>query len=80
MSFERRFLQSVFAPTEVVELRQVCFAPGKVFEPGLYYAGQLPRAAFEMGLVDKLPPVRGKSADIRPASATTEPLEEASDG
>jgi hypothetical protein len=35
-----------------------------MFEPGKYIAGDLPDTAFEMGLVEKLPPVRGKSEEI----------------
>lgn len=35
-----------------------------MFEPGKYIAGELPDIAFEMGLVDKLPPVRGHSEEI----------------
>lgn len=66
MPLEHRFIQGLFAPTELVELRQFCFTPGKVFEPGVYYAGQLPGIAFEMGLVDRLPPVRGKSEELDP--------------
>jgi hypothetical protein len=55
----------MFLQEEVVQLRQLCFTPGKVFQPGQYIAGDLPDVAFEMGLVEKLPPVRGKSAEIR---------------
>lgn len=65
MSIEHRLYQGLFGPSDLVELRQFCFTPGRVFEPGVYYAGQLPSIAFEMGLVDRLPPVRGKSAEIR---------------
>jgi hypothetical protein len=54
----------MFLETEVVELRQLCLTPGKVFEPGTYLAGDLPDIAFEMGLVEKLPPVRGHSEEI----------------
>jgi hypothetical protein len=54
----------MFLETEVVELRQMCFTPGRMFEPGKYIAGELPDIAFEMGLVDKLPPVRGQSEEI----------------
>ncbi|MDX2230696.1 MAG: hypothetical protein NW220_13725 [Leptolyngbyaceae cyanobacterium bins.349] len=64
---EQRHFQGLFAPTELVTLRQYCFTPSRMFEPGVYFAGQLPGIAFEMGLVDKLPPVRGKNAEIRPA-------------
>ncbi|MGI8934753.1 MAG: hypothetical protein ACR2FS_11835 [Phormidesmis sp.] len=63
MAIERRLSRSMFAETEVVELRQVCMTPSGLFEPGKYIAGQLPDAAFEMGLVEKLPPVRGKSEE-----------------
>lgn len=66
MGIEHRLYRSAFLPTEVVELRQICFTPGRVFEPGRYIAGDLPDIAFEMGLVDSLPPVRGKSAEVRP--------------
>jgi len=66
MAFEHQCLQGIFHPTDVVELRQHCFTPAGVFEPGVYYAGHLPSIAFEMGLVDKLPPVRGKNAEICP--------------
>lgn len=66
MGIEHRLYRSAFLPTEVVELRQICFTPGRVFEPGRYIAGDLPDIAFEMGLVDSLPPVRGKSVEVRP--------------
>ncbi|MBD2110655.1 MULTISPECIES: hypothetical protein [Cyanophyceae] len=64
MGLERRLSRTMFLNTEIVELRQMCFTPGRVFEPGKYIAGDLPDTAFEMGLVDKLPPVRGKSEKI----------------
>lgn len=64
MPLERRLSRAMFLETEVVELRQMCLTPGRVFEPGKYLAGELPDIAFEMGLVDKLPPVRGHSEDI----------------
>lgn len=63
MAIERRLSRSMFSETEAVELRQVCMTPSGLFEPGKYIAGQLPDAAFEMGLVEKLPPVRGKSEE-----------------
>lgn len=66
MPLERRLSREVFAETEIVELRQVCMTPSGLFEPGKYLVGQLPDAAFEMGLVDALPPVRGKSEEIAP--------------
>lgn len=65
MSLEYRCFQGMFPPTELVTLRQYCFTPSRMFEPGVYFAGQLPGVAFEMGLVDKLPPVRGKSEEVR---------------
>ncbi|MEL6382057.1 MAG: hypothetical protein AAFQ89_06225 [Cyanobacteria bacterium J06626_18] len=64
MPLERRLSRSMFLETEVVELRQMCFTPGRMFEPGKYIAGELPDIAFEMGLVEKLPPVRGQSEEI----------------
>lgn len=64
MALERRLSRTMFLDTEIVELRQMCFTPGRMFEPGKYIAGELPDTAFEMGLVEKLPPVRGKSEEI----------------
>ncbi|MEL6902315.1 MAG: hypothetical protein AAFP07_15300, partial [Cyanobacteria bacterium J06606_4] len=63
---ERRLSREIFAETEIVELRQVCMTPSGLFEPGKYLVGQLPDAAFEMGLVERLPPVRGKSEQVGP--------------
>ncbi|WP_088890328.1 hypothetical protein [Leptolyngbya ohadii] len=66
-SFEQRiFSRSSFLPNEIVELRQACFTPAQVFTPGKYIAGHLPDIAFELGLVDHLPPVKGKNAEIKP--------------
>lgn len=65
MGLERKMFRGMFAPGEVVELRQMCFTPGKVFEPGKYIAGELPDVAFDMGLVERIPPVKGKSAEIQ---------------
>lgn len=64
MPLERRLSRSIFLETEVVELRQLCLTPGRVFEPGKYIAGELPDIAFEMGLVESLPPVRGNSHEV----------------
>ncbi|MEO1635771.1 MAG: hypothetical protein AAFS04_11900 [Cyanobacteria bacterium J06631_9] len=69
MPLERRLSRHVFAETEIVELRQVCMTPSGLFEPGKYIVGQLPDEAFEMGLVESLPPVRGKSEEISPPQA-----------
>jgi hypothetical protein len=64
MNIEQRQYRQAFLPTEVVELRQVCFTPARLFEPGKYIAGDLPSIAFEMGLVDRLPPIRGKNGEL----------------
>lgn len=71
MALERRLFRDMFAPDEVVELRQPCFTMGRFFEPGKYLVGELPDTAFEMGLVDKLPSVRGKSAEIAQADPSS---------
>ena len=72
MGIERRLSRSMFAETEMVELRQICFTPARLFEPGKYLVGELPDVAFEMGLVEKLPPVRGKSEEIAPPEPPVE--------
>lgn len=64
MGLERQLSRAMFAENEMVQLRQVCMTPSGLFEPGKYIAGKLPDAAFEMGLVEKLPPVRGKSEEV----------------
>jgi len=65
MGLERRMFRGMFAPGELVQLRQMCFTPGRMFEPGKYIVGELPDIAFEMGLVEQLPPVKGKNAQIK---------------
>ena len=72
MALERRLSRAMFEATELVELRQMCFTPGRVFEPGKYITGDLPDVAFTMGLVEKLPPVRGKSEEIADSPAASE--------
>lgn len=72
MGLERKMFRGMFAPGEVVELRQMCFTPGRVFQPGKYIVGELPDIAFEMGLVEKLPPVKGKNAQIKDNPAPPE--------
>lgn len=72
MGIERRMFRGMFTPEEVVELRQVCFTPGRIYEPGKYIVGDLPDIAFEMGLVDRLPPVRGKNAEIENGETSPE--------
>lgn len=64
MPLERRLSRAMFNATEIVELRQVCITPSRLYEPGHYIVGNLPDIAFEMGLVEALPPVRGNSAEI----------------
>ncbi|WP_008308891.1 hypothetical protein [Leptolyngbya sp. PCC 6406] len=64
MAIQRRLARSIFLETEVVELRQLCLTPGRVFEPGQYIARDLPDIAFEMGLVEQLSPIpEGQDAD-----------------
>ncbi|MGV0027917.1 hypothetical protein [Phormidesmis priestleyi] len=65
MAIERRMSRLMFLPGEEVQLRQMCFTPGRLYQPGKYIAGELPDVAFDMGLVDRLPPVRGKSEEIK---------------
>ena len=64
MAIERNLWRGLFAPGEVVQLRQVCFTPGGMFQPGKYTASELPDVAFEMGLVERVAPVKGKDAQI----------------
>ncbi|MEM6449819.1 MAG: hypothetical protein AAF703_05845 [Cyanobacteria bacterium P01_D01_bin.105] len=68
MAIERRLARDMFNENAIVELRQVCMTSSGLFEPGKYLVGQLPDVAFEMGLVEALPPVRGKSEKIDPES------------
>lgn len=51
----------MFLETEVVELRQICLTPGRMYEPGQYRVSDLPDIAFEMGLVEKLPAILSQS-------------------
>ena len=76
MGLERQLSRAMFAENEVVQLRQVCMTPSGLFEPGKYIVGKLPDAAFEMGLVEKLPPVRGKSEEIGSPHAQLDSTEE----
>jgi hypothetical protein len=64
MGIEKKMFRGMFDPGELVELRQICFTSGKVFSPGKYIADELPDTAFEMGLVDKLPSVKGNNDEI----------------
>lgn len=75
MAIERRMSRDMFNESAIVQLRQVCMTPSGLFEPGKYLVGQLPDAAFEMGLVEALPPVRGKSEEIAPDLSQGDPAE-----
>ncbi|MCY7384856.1 MAG: hypothetical protein LH628_20195 [Microcoleus sp. CAN_BIN18] len=77
MGLERKMFRGMFSPTEVVRLKQPCFTPGRLFEPGKYNAADLPDVAFDMGLVDHLPPVKGNSAEnFHPQNPQPQNLEE----
>lgn len=76
MAIERRMSRDMFNESALVELRQVCMTPSGLFEPGKYLVGQLPDAAFEMGLVEALPPVRGKSEEIAPDLPPDDPAQD----
>lgn len=66
MGIENKIFRGIFEQRETVKLRQTCFTSGKVFCPGIYLVSELPDIAFEMGLVGRIPPVRGKNAEITP--------------
>ncbi len=76
MGLERQLSRAMFAENELVQLRQVCMTSSGLFEPGKYLVGKLPDAAFEMGLVEKLPPVRGKSEEVGPPRTKSKPDED----
>ena len=61
MNIEHQYGRHIFDLGEIVELRQMCLTAGKVFPPGKYIVGELPEIAFELGLVDRLPSVKGRS-------------------
>jgi len=63
MGLERKMFRGMFSPGEVVRLKQPCFTPGRLFEPGKYNVDELPDIAFDMGLVDHVLPVKGKSSE-----------------
>ncbi|NJN29518.1 MAG: hypothetical protein HC824_02945 [Synechococcales cyanobacterium RM1_1_8] len=73
MAIERSRSRTLFQQEEVVQLRQQCFTLGRVFEPGKYLAGELPDQAFELGLVEAMPPVRGKSEQLPPDPPPADP-------
>ncbi|MCT7971037.1 hypothetical protein [Laspinema olomoucense] len=73
MGIERRMSRDIFAATEIVELKQPCFTSTGVLYPGLYPVGQLPDVAFEMGLVDRVYPERGKAGKEEQQSPPDEP-------
>ena len=60
MAIERRRSRDAFLPAEVVELKQLCLTPSRVFQPGRYVAKELPDTAFMMGLVARLAPEQGQ--------------------
>ncbi len=64
MGIERKMFRGMFAPSEVVQLKEYCFTAVRVFQPGNYPASELPDIAFEMGLVEKLPPDKSKNTEI----------------
>ncbi|BAZ45908.1 8-amino-7-oxononanoate synthase [Chondrocystis sp. NIES-4102] len=70
MGIEKKLSRAMFDPSEVVELRQVCFTPGQVFSPGKYIVEELPDVAFTMGLVDKLSPIQGQKGQITPEQSS----------
>jgi hypothetical protein len=72
MAIERNLWRGMFAPGEVVQLRQVCFTPGVMFQPGKYTASELPDVAFEMGLVERVAPVKGKDTQIEDSETPPE--------
>lgn len=80
MAIERRMSRDMFNESAIVELRQTCMTSSGLFEPGKYLVGQLPDAAFEMGLVEALPPTGGKREDIDPTSTDPTPDETDPDG
>jgi len=71
MGIERKMFRGMFAPMEVVLLKQPCFTPGGLFEPGKYRMQDLPDIAFDMGLVEKLPTVP-QSRNVSPSNDLTE--------
>jgi|JI71714BRNA_FD_contig_21_7615178_length_467_multi_7_in_0_out_0_2 hypothetical protein len=74
MGIERKMFRGMFAPMEVVLLKQPCFTPGGLFEPGKYPVQDLPDIAFDMGLVQKLPTVR-QSQEVSPPDDLTEKMD-----
>lgn len=72
MAIERKMFRGMFAPSEVVKLKQYCFTFERVFAPGNYTAEELPDTAFEMGMVEKLPPTKGKNAAIENTETRSE--------
>ena len=68
MGIENRRWKGLFAPTEVVELKQMCLTPGQMFQPGQYKAENLPEIAFEMGLVESVKNWENLKNEIDPAA------------
>ncbi len=63
MAIESRRFRGIFAPTEIVELKQICLTPSRVFQPGKYTVEDLPDIAFEMGLVRKASSINDQSEE-----------------
>jgi hypothetical protein len=68
MGIENRRWKGLFAPTEVVELKQMCLTPGQMFQPGKYKAEDLPEIAFEMGLVESVANGETQQDKVEPAA------------
>lgn len=71
MGIESSRFRGLFAPTEVVELKQICFTPTGVFQPGRYQAEDLPDIAFNMGLVEKVSTIDPEKQDKSNPNETT---------
>lgn len=69
MAIERRMSRDMFNENAIVELRQMCLTPTGMFEAGRYFCWELPDEAFDMGLVEALPSVRGNSEELPPEKA-----------
>jgi hypothetical protein len=54
MPLERRLSRDTFLQTEIVELKQLCLTPDRMYQPGRYVASELPDTAFTMGLVERV--------------------------
>jgi hypothetical protein len=71
MGIESSRFRGMFAPEEIVELKQICFLPTRVFQPGRYKAEELPDIAFEMGLVEQVSDINPEDKDKYSTDETT---------